>query len=127
MILIVYCSKEALQMQWLDNEGRTALHRRCDEGKKGAVLKLLPSLQNNGILKEELLRPDKMGRTPLCLAQAEQKRKWNNTLDFGCGGWEIVESDEKYKFRAATAKAMLEWTKQHAPNILEEVKKWLVF
>ena len=72
-------------------------------------------LKHYKILKEELLRPDNTGRTPLCLAQADKKRdKWGY----------VVESDESYKSRADTAKAILEWIQQNDPDILEEVKTW---
>ncbi len=106
----------------LDFKGMSCLHVACDSGNKEAVIALLPELKNKCILKKELLRPDKTGRMPLCLAQAEQKQQWTDRYD----GWEVVESDRAFQGRQDTATAMRGWIKQHAPDILDEVKKWLV-
>ncbi len=108
----MHCSKEALQLQRVDDEGRSALHRACDEGNKEEVLTLLPQLKKYKILKEELLRLDKTGRTPLGLAQAPQHDESSD------------ESDELFQAQADTIKAMLEWIQQNDPDILDEVKTW---
>ena len=71
------------------------------------------------------MRPDKMGRTPLCQAQAEQKQQWNEEKHgYMKGGWEVVESDKAFQDRQDTAKAMLEWIQKNDPDILDEVKTW---
>ena len=117
----MYCSKEVLQLQRVDVKGKSALHRACGEGNKEEVLTLLHKLKEYKILKEELLRHDKTGRTPLCLARAEKKQEWNDNML----NWE-VESHDSFKSRADTATAMLEWIQKNNRDILEQVKKRLV-
>ncbi len=102
----------------LDFKDGTVLHAACHSGNKEAVEALLPELKNKDILKTELLKHDKRGRTPLCLAETEQKQQWNKYKK----KWEVVESDEEYEKRQETATAMLEWIETNAHDILEEVK-----
>ncbi len=97
----------------VDNKGRTCLHRACYSGDKEEVLKVLAQIQAGGALKAELLRQDKSGRTPLCLAQADQEQLW----------WGD-ESDESYQARAATATATLTWIETNANYMVDEVKRW---
>ena len=110
-------------LQHTDNSGRTMLHRTCDSGDKAEVVKLLAQIEEAGILETELLRHDETGRTPLCLAQAEKKEKWNkHKHGFYKGGWDVLESDETYQTRTDTAGEMLKWIQKNNPDILNEVK-----
>ncbi len=110
-------------LQHADNKGRTLLHRAVDSGDKAEVLKLLLQIQEAGALESELLRHDNTGRTPLCLAQAEKKQRWNKHKHGGWeGGWDVVESDESHLARTDTAEAMLKWIQKNSPDILNEVK-----
>ncbi len=106
----------------LDFNGRTVLHAACNSGNKEVVIAVLPMLQKCSILRDELTMMDKTGRTPLCLAKAEQKQQYNIYFRI-C---EVVESYEAYEARQETATAVLEWIQNHDPEIMDEVKKRLV-
>ncbi len=105
-------------IQILDKESRSVLQIACDVGNQEVVLTLLDKMKHHGILKEELLRCDKTGRTALCLAQAERKQKWNKSNN----EWEDAESDELYESRLATAKEMIAWIQNNSPDMVQEVQ-----
>ncbi len=60
-------------LQDLDPLGRSPLHRACYAGDTLAVILFLNEIKKCGLLREELLRRDSSGKTPLCLVQAEQR------------------------------------------------------
>ena len=104
-------------LQRQDSKGRTVLHKACDSGNKDKVLSLLSEMKQYDMLKEGLFAHDNSGRTALCLARADRKKKWNRKIR----DWEVIEPTDLYLDRVGTAQAMLQWIEDNARDILDEI------